>query len=111
MFHPSSVPAPFRTARLSSRSFSLRVLFLLFISLPYNACALQVTLAWDGNPDPAVAGYKLYYGYGSRSYASSVDVGEQTMYTLSGLEDRRVSYFAATAYDVDGNEIWTRLFD
>jgi len=28
----------------------------------------NVTLAWDPNPDPAVAGYNLYYGTTSGTY-------------------------------------------
>src|SRR5881296_1937266 len=67
---------------------------------PALSSAAQVTLAWDANTDPDLAGYKLYYGLSSGSYQSSVDVGNVTSYTLSGLLDGRIYYFAATAYNL-----------
>jgi hypothetical protein len=66
--------------------------------------AAQVTLAWDANTDPAVAGYKLYYGYASRIYGTPVDVSNVTQYTLTGIEEGKTSYFAVTAYDINSNE-------
>ncbi|MFB3924899.1 MAG: CFI-box-CTERM domain-containing protein [Syntrophales bacterium] len=66
--------------------------------------AAEVKLAWAANNEPDVAGYKVYYGSGSRQYSSSVDVGNQTSYTISGLEDSKPYYFAVTAYDSAGNE-------
>src|SRR5713101_9775852 len=71
---------------------------------PALSSAAQVTLAWDANTDPNVAGYKLYYGTSSGSYQLSVDVGNQTSYTLSGLLEGQIYYFAATAYNVSLNE-------
>ena len=46
-----------------------------------------------------LAGYKVYYGLLSDQYSYSVDVGNRTSYTLSNLQDRKIYYFAATAYD------------
>ncbi len=66
--------------------------------------AAQVTLAWDANTDPAVAGYKLYYGKTSRTYGTPVDVGKVTQFTLSGIEEGKNCYFAVTAYDTNHNE-------
>src|SRR3989454_10789310 len=76
------------------------VLTVLCSLAPAVANAAQVTLAWDANTDPDLAGYKLYYGLSSGSYQSSVDVGNVTSYTLPGLLDGRIYYFAATAYNV-----------
>ena len=42
-------------------------------------------LAW--NAESGVAGYKVYSGTTSHNYTSSVDVGDQTSYTLMGLVD------------------------
>src|SRR2546426_10470198 len=66
---------------------------------PALSSAAQVTLAWDPNTEPDLAGYKLYYGTSSGSYQFSVDVGNLTSYTLSGLLEGRIYYFAATAYN------------
>jgi len=87
-------------------------LFYILITLMVApAQAAQVQLAWvatktnkDGTPLTDLAGYKLYYGQTSRSYSSIVDVGNQTTYTLSGLEGGKIYYFSVTAYDTSGNE-------
>ena len=63
------------------------------------AQAVQITLAWDPSPSPNVGGYVLYYGHASRNYTDSVDVGDQTQYTLTDLETGTTYYFAIVAYD------------
>src|SRR5207245_9008613 len=71
----------------------------LCLLAPASSSAAQVTLAWDPNTEPDLAGYKLYYGTSSGPYQFSVDVGNLTSYTLSGLLEGRIYYFAATAYN------------
>lgn len=71
-------------------------LSILWSSLGF---AKQVTLAWDPNKERNLGGYRIYYGPASRSYTESVDVGNQTQYTLSGLSDGWTYYFAVTAYN------------
>jgi hypothetical protein len=71
---------------------------------PAISSAAQVTLAWDANTEPDLAGYKLYYGISSGSYPFSVDVGNRTSYTLLGLLEGQFYYLAATAYDSSLNE-------
>ncbi|HZC80870.1 MAG TPA: fibronectin type III domain-containing protein, partial [Nitrospiraceae bacterium] len=80
------------------------VLTALCSLAPALSSAAQVTLAWDANTEPDLAGYKLYYGFSSGSYQFSVDVGNRTTYTLTGLLDGRIYYFAATAYNVSLSE-------
>src|SRR6266511_437701 len=80
------------------------VLTVLCSLAPALSSAAQVTLAWDANTDPDLAGYKLYYGNSSGSYQFSVDVGNRTSYTLSGLLEGQIYYFAATAYNVSLTE-------
>ena len=63
------------------------------------AQAVQLTLAWDPSTSPNVGGYVLYYGHASRNYTDSVDVGDQTQYTLTDLETGTTYYFAIVAYD------------
>src|SRR5256712_3468200 len=80
------------------------VLTVLCSLAPALSSAAQVTLTWDPNTEPDLAGYKLYYSTSSGSYQSSVDVGNLTSYTLSGLLEGRIYYFAATAYNLSLGE-------
>jgi PKD repeat protein len=66
----------------------------------------QVTLAWDASTSSGVAGYEINYGQTSGSYASQIDVGNQTSYTLTGLNDGATYYFAAKAYN-SGKTTWS----
>jgi len=66
-----------------------------------NEC---VTLAWDPNTEPDLAGYKIYYGASSGTYTANVDVGNVTTYTVTGLTPGVTYYFVATAHDNFGNE-------
>ena len=58
----------------------------------------------DGSALQDLAGYRLHYGESSRNYTTSHDVGNQTSYTLQGLQSGRTYYVAVTAYDASGNE-------
>lgn len=69
-----------------------------------NAFAATVDLAWDPNTEPELAGYKIYWGSSSGNYTSSKDVGQTTTCTISGVEEGKTYYFAATAYDDQNNE-------
>ena len=93
---------PFRLSGMLFLCFTL--LFLLLFALTRDVAAANVTLAWDPNPEPNLAGYKIHYGSQSHSYTSSIDVGKQTSYTITGLADGQTYYFAATAYDTEGNQ-------
>jgi hypothetical protein len=87
----------------------ITLLFLIifcFFSIVFAAggnCA-QVTLAWDRNTEIDLAGYKIYYGTGSRVYNWFIDVGNVTTHTVTGLTDGSTYYFAATAYDTSNIE-------
>jgi hypothetical protein len=101
-----------------SPEFRLRRLLFQFLSVWLAICAsalilfqytplvhaAEVTLAWDPNGDPDLAGYRIYYGFSTRNYVSDVDIGNNTSCTLSNLEAGRVYYLAATAYDTKGDE-------
>ena len=84
--------------------FSFIILASIIIFSSVVAHSAQVTLAWDPNTEQNLAGYKLYYGFESGNYVYSIDVGNQPSYSISDLEPNRLHYFAATAYDNNGNE-------
>jgi len=69
-----------------------------------ESCAADLTLAWDPNSETDLAGYTLYYGSSSRNYPNSIDVGNVNAYTAQNLTEGQTYYFAATAYDTNGNE-------
>jgi len=77
---------------------------LLALLVTMWAQAGQMTLSWDANTEPDLAGYKLHYGTASGSYTVHLDVQNVTTYTVTGLADGQTYYFAATAYDSAGNE-------
>ena len=84
--------------------FIFVILFFIPIILANEGNCAQVTLAWDKNSESNIAGYRIYYGTGSRSYNWFVDVGNATTYTITGLADGSTYYFAATAYDKSKKE-------
>jgi hypothetical protein len=74
--------------------FMLTILFTFSTQSP----AAQVTLAWDANTEPDLAGYKLYYGTSSGNYSNHIDVGNVTSYTMT-LGPGIIYHFAVTAYN------------
>ena len=81
--------------------FTILILFLF----PVMAFAVDETLAWNPNTtDADFAGFRLHYGNSSGSYDTAIDVGNQTTYTVTGLTEDSVYYYALTAYDEFNNE-------
>ncbi len=76
------------------------ILFVFLFSSTIHAA--QLTVAWDASS--GAAGYKVYYGTAPRSYGNSIDVGNVTQRTLTGLTAGQRYYIAATTYDSSGNE-------
>ena len=82
--------------------FFLHMTFFSVLLNPQLVSAAQVTLQWDENTEPDVDGYTIHYGTSSGIYPFSEDVGDQTTYTLSGLQEGQTYYFALTAYNTQG---------
>jgi hypothetical protein len=96
---PSRINGPFFV-----KTLVVAAVVLTFFILPVLAYSAEVMLAWDPNDEDDLAGYKIYYGTSSGNYSTSVDVGNTTEYTITGLNDGVTYYFAATAYDTSDNE-------
>jgi hypothetical protein len=64
----------------------------------------SVTLAWDPNSEPDLAGYRLYYGTASRSYDRTIEVADGTSVPVADLDAGTTYYFAVTAYNTAGLE-------
>ncbi len=102
--HTSSILL-FRNTRSCYHVFiSLVALTLILFLCTSNVYSAQATLSWNPNSESNLAGYKVYYGNSSGSYSSSIDVRNQTSYTISNLVEGEIYFFAATAYDFSGNE-------
>ena len=82
----------------------ITIMLMLLIFVATSVMAADVTLQWDPNSEPDLAGYKIYYGTASRTYGEPIDVGNVTTYTAKDLEPGTKYYFAATAYNEDGYE-------
>jgi len=87
---------------LVSYGVGLWVGLVLLLFLAPCALAAPLVLAWDAAA--GATGYIIHYGNASRSYTSTVNVGNTTMPSLSALDPAKVYYIAVTAYDDAGNE-------
>lgn len=74
------------------------------VGFAQSASAGEVTINWDPNSESDLAGYYIYYGTSSRDYNTTLWVGNQTSYQVSGLQGGQRYYFAVTAIDHSGNE-------
>lgn len=76
----------------------------LAFSVISAALAGSVTVLWDPNTEPDLAGYRVYYGTSSRNYSVMIDVGNVTSCQINNLTQGVRYFFAVTAYDTAGNE-------
>jgi len=58
-----------------------------------------VTLGWDINPEPDIAGYRLKYGPSSGGYVQTIDVGNTNAATVGNLSSASTYFFVVTAYN------------
>ena len=77
-------------------------LLLALLLLPSLGYGRVVTLAWDPNPDPDIAGYRLHWGPEPGRYPNSVNVGNVTSSTI--LIPNEDTYAVVTAYNAAGLE-------
>jgi len=93
-----------RTHLLRTALLSVGVWAAILVVTATGSHAANVTLAWDSNAEPDLAGYIVYYGTASRIYPNTVDVGKVNSFEVTGLTSGQTYYFAVTAYDSQRNE-------
>ena len=96
-----------KTFSVKIKSFIWLCSALLLLCIANSSEALNVTIEWDPNAE-AVDGYKIYYqadtagppfnGTGADQGPSPIDVKNVTTFSITGLPDGPVYYFAVTAY-------------
>ena len=98
------VSSPCMKPSIMRKALFAFILVFQILALCQFALAAQVRLAWDANSESDLAGYKIYYGTSSKSYSASVDVGNVTTYTVTGLTEGQTYYIAVTAYNTSYSE-------
>jgi len=82
----------------------LGVALVFALDGPSARATQSITLAWDPNPEPDLAGYRLYHGTNSGHYSDVIEVGNVTNHAVTGLLDNTTNYFVLTAYNTSGLE-------
>jgi len=77
-------------------------LILAFMCVCVSALAAQVTLAWDANTEPDIAGYRIYFG--TNGFGEVVNAGNVTNITITTLVAGGAYSFYATCYNTSGLE-------
>ena len=100
-------------SNLSSSFSANRILLYIFLlattfvcSPTFSAAATEVTLAWDANSEPDLAGYRLYARQADQGYDYTFPEcdSRETSCTINDLVDTVEYCFIVRAYDTDGNE-------
>jgi hypothetical protein len=86
--------------RLSLRSFYSGCLLFFLLGV---ANAGAVTISWDANSEPDIAGYRIHYGTAAAPYNMTVEVAVPTA-SITNLEPGLTYTFAVTAYNAAGAE-------
>ncbi|MGZ6449414.1 MAG: DUF4082 domain-containing protein, partial [Pseudobdellovibrionaceae bacterium] len=90
-------------ARLRDKAIHPFLTFLL-VNLVFSIMGIsiswagQINLAWDANTQTEVVGYKVYYGTASGQYTQSLDVGNATTASVTGLTAGATYYFVVRDY-------------
>jgi hypothetical protein len=85
----------------------MKKLLLGLLSIVFaTSLAFALTVAWDPNSEPDLAGYKLYWGPRSGYHTNKIDVGNVTNYTIANTNFifMKTNYFVVTAYNTSGLE-------
>jgi len=90
--------------------FLVSVILILVFLGPVHVMAVSVTVAWNRDQEPDIAGYRIYYGASPGVYSSSLTVFDsanepiQRDYLIDGFFEGRTYHFALKAFDLAGQE-------
>jgi len=86
--------------------FILLTLNFLFLSIVNSSAATQVSLAWDTNSEPDLAGYRVFCREQSQSYdyANPSWEGTDTYCIIYDMDETKTYYFVVRAFDTEGFE-------
>ena len=103
-----------KTIKLFNKKFYVLTPFLfalcLILMLPVIAWSAAITMTWDRNQEPDIAGYRIYYGTQSGIYDNTVTIYDsanlplERSYTVDGLSEGVTYYFALKTFDQAGQE-------
>ena len=102
MAHPAAADS-----RLEITSFQFPILLACLLALLFagsSTRAATITLAWDPNFEPDIAGYRLHYGTPVGNFTSVVDVGLSTIAAAPDLVAGLSYAFYVTCYNLSGLE-------
>jgi FG-GAP-like repeat len=80
------------------RAVAIHSIIVLAFAPSLYAQTVNLTLAWDRNPEPNIAGYVVSIGTQSGQYTTNIDVGNVTTRTVTLAVGSRY-YFAVRAYN------------
>ena len=91
---------------ISAARFRLQFLraasFALLAVLACSSTLAAQTLMWNANTEPDLAGYTVQTGTTSGNPSTSIDVGNVTSRTFTGLQAGTTYYFRVVAYNTAG---------
>jgi hypothetical protein len=84
------------------RRIPVAIAFLVAVlGMARAAAAASVTIQWDANTEPDIAGYIVQYGTRSGVYDHRIDVGNTTTATIA-IDGPGTYYFVVSAYSPQG---------
>ncbi len=79
------------------------ILMMMLTLIHSTSWSADARLKWQANGDGDLAGYRIQYGVAANALTQTIDAGNVTAYTVTGLEAGRLYHFALAAYDHANN--------
>ena len=86
--------------------FAFLTLSFLFLDIPDVSATTQASFMWDPNPEPDVAGYRIFYREQGQSYnyTNPSWEGTETYSTIYDFDESKTYFFVVRAFDTEGYE-------